>query len=523
MGLNLKSKIWLTVSAVVLMFSFFTLYYFPDKQAELLYENYNKEVQNLANTVSLGVKIGMTEQNFEGVQTAMEFVKNDPRLEFVYLLQSDTVWNAARTSYEVREKLFNAFPEDQPPNLKAVSNDSSIVKRSAFQTPVMSGAVLIGFSTRDINIGKQRIRITSLLVSGLVLGIGIVMGFVLAKNISGPVMDLRSAAIRVSKGDFSSRVECKSNDEIGDLGKSFNIMVDYLSRTTEKLKEANQSLATTNDALNKTVLELNATQDQLIQKEKMASLGELTAGIAHEIQNPLNFVNNFSVVNQNLIDEMLEELEKGDVAEAIAIANDVKAMEEKINSHGKRADSIVKGMLQHSRSSTGAKKAIDLNALAEEYLRLSYHGLRAKDPEFIAEYKTNFDESIKLVDAAPEDLSRVLLNLCNNAFYSVYERKKQAEAEYKPSVVVSTRRVADKVEITVKDNGMGIPEKILSKIFNPFFTTKPAGQGTGLGLSLSYDIIVKGHGGELSVDTQEGQGTEFLIRLPYQEAEVLSV
>ena len=522
MVLNLKSKIWLTVAAVVLMFSFFTLYYFPDQQAQLLYENYNKEVQNLANTVSLGVKIGMTEQNFEGVQMAMEFVKNDPRLEFVYLLQSDTVWNAARTSYEVKDQLFKAFPENRPPNLSAASNDSSIVKRSAFQTPIISGAVLIGFSTKAINIGKQRIRITSLLVSGLVLGIGIVLGFVLAKNISGPVMDLRSAAIRVSQGDFSPRVECKSNDEIGDLGKSFNIMVDYLSRTTQKLKEANQSLATANDALHNTVLELNATQDQLVQKEKMASLGELTAGIAHEIQNPLNFVNNFSVVNQNLIDEMLEELEKGDIAEAVAIANDIKAMEEKISSHGQRADSIVKGMLQHSRSSTGEKKLTDLNALAEEYLRLSYHGLRAKDGSFTADYKTDFDDDIKLVKAAPEDLSRVLLNLCNNAFYSVAEKKKHADETYKPSVVVSTRRKKDKVEISVRDNGMGISEKVLSKIFNPFFTTKPAGQGTGLGLSLSYDIIVKGHGGELKVNTQEGQGTEFIIQLPYHENEVLS-
>ncbi|WP_229580720.1 HAMP domain-containing sensor histidine kinase [Persicitalea jodogahamensis] len=522
MVLNLKSKIWLTVAAVVLMFSFFTLYYFPDQQAKLLYDNYNTEIQNLANTVSLGVKIGMTEQNFEGVQMAMEFVKNDPRLEFVYLLQVDTVWNEAHTSFVLEDKLFKAFPANKEINLGAVSNDSSIVKRSSFETPVISGAVLIGFSTEAINIGKQRIRVVSLLVSGLVLGIGIVLGFVLARNISGPVMDLRSAAIRVSQGDFTPRVDCKSNDEIGDLGKSFNIMVDYLSRTTQKLKEANQSLATTNDALHNTVLELNATQNQLIQKEKMASLGELTAGIAHEIQNPLNFVNNFSSVNQNLIDEMLEELEKGDVEEATAIANDIKVMAEKIGSHGKRADAIVKGMLQHSRSSTGEKKPIDLNALAEEYLRLSYHGLRAKDTSFVADYKTDLDEAIGQVEAAPEDLSRVLLNLCNNAFYSVTEKKKQADKTYKPSVVVSTRRMDGKVEISVKDNGTGIPEKVLSKIFNPFFTTKPAGQGTGLGLSLSYDIVVKGHGGELSVKTHEGQGTEFIIQLPYHQAAVLS-
>ncbi len=344
---NLKNKIWLTVAAVVLMFSFFTLYYFPDQQAKLLHENYNKEVQNLANTVSLGVKIGMTEQNFEGVQTAMEFVKDDPRLEFVALLQSDTTWNVARTSYTVRDKLFESYPEESSFRLTTVSNDSLIVKRSSFETPSMSGAVLMGFSTRAIDAGRRSIKITSLIVSGIVFSIGILLGFWLAKNISAPVMALRNAAIRVREGDFTPRVDCRPGDEISDLGRSFNEMVDYLSRTTKELQQANDSLATTNDTLHNTVLELRATQTQLIQKEKMASLGELTAGIAHEIQNPLNFVNNFSVINKSLIEEMKEELEKGDVEEAIAIAQDIKGNGEKIHSHGMRADAIVKGMLEH--------------------------------------------------------------------------------------------------------------------------------------------------------------------------------
>ncbi len=511
---NLKNKIWLTVAAVVLMFSFFTLYYFPDQQARLLHDNYDKEVQNLANTVSLGIKISMTEQNFEGVQTAMEFVKDDPRLEFVALLQSDTTWNENHTSYTVRENLFQSFPEENSFSLTSTSNDSLIVKRSSFETPIMSGAVLIGFSTREINAGRQRIKITSLLVSGIVLSIGILLGFWLARNISTPVMALRNAAIRVREGDFSPRVQCRPGDEIADLGKSFNEMVDYLARTTNELQEANQSLATTNDTLKNTVLELKATQNQLIQKEKMASLGELTAGIAHEIQNPLNFVNNFSAINRSLIDEMVEELEKGDVEEAKAIAMDIKVNGERIDSHGKRADAIVKGMLQHSRVSTGEKKPTNINALAEEFLRLSYHGLRARDKTFIANFKTDFDESIQEVDAAPEDLSRVLLNLCNNAFYAVTEKRKLSDSAYKPLVVVSTRKLGNKIEISVKDNGMGIPKKVFDKIFHPFFTTKPAGQGTGLGLSLSYDIVIKGHGGELLVRTEEGEGSEFIVQLP---------
>ncbi len=259
--------------------------------------------------------------------------------------------------------------------------------------------------------------------------------------------------------------------------------------------------------------ELKATQAQLIQSEKMASLGELTAGIAHEIQNPLNFVNNFSEVNKEMIDELQAELKSGNTEEAIVISNDIKDNEEKINHHGKRADTIVKGMLQHSRANTGKKEPTDINALADEYLRLSYHGLRAKDKNFNADFKTDFDESIGKIHVVPQDVGRVLLNLFNNSFYAVNEKKKLSEISYKPSVSVQTKRLNDKVEIIVSDNGNGIPKHIVDKIFQPFFTTKPTGQGTGLGLSLSYDII-KAHGGELRVQSKEGEGAEFIIKLP---------
>ncbi len=265
--------------------------------------------------------------------------------------------------------------------------------------------------------------------------------------------------------------------------------------------------------IEKAYTELKATQAQLIQSEKMASLGELTAGIAHEIQNPLNFVNNFSEVSSELIKEMVEEVDKGNTEEVKAIANDVVQNLEKINHHGKRAADIVKGMLEHSRSSSGVKVPTNINALADEYLRLAYHGLRAKDKSFNATMKTDFDESVGKINVIPQDMGRVILNLITNAFYAVSAKALVADGEYQPTVSVSTKKVNGKIEIKVADNGNGIPQKILDKIFQPFFTTKPTGQGTGLGLSLSYDIV-KAHSGEIKALNKEDSGAEFIIILP---------
>lgn len=289
-----------------------------------------------------------------------------------------------------------------------------------------------------------------------------------------------------------------------------------LEETIEELEQKRKAIEETNSALQKSLEELKAAQAQLIQSEKMASLGELTAGIAHEIQNPLNFVNNFSDVSTELVDEMNEEIDEGNLEDAKQIAQDLKQNLEKINHHGKRAGDIVKGMLQHSRSSSGIKELTDVNALADEYLRLAYHGLRAKDKTFNAAMKTDYDESIGLIKIIPQDIGRVVLNLITNAFYAVTERKKLAVEGYEPIVTVTTKKFSDRVEVHVKDNGTGIPQKVLEKIFQPFFTTKPTGQGTGLGLSLSYDIV-KAHGGELKVETKEGEGAEFIISLPLNE------
>lgn len=268
------------------------------------------------------------------------------------------------------------------------------------------------------------------------------------------------------------------------------------------------------DELQETLQELKTTQAQLIQSEKMASLGELTAGIAHEIQNPLNFVNNFSEVTAELIEEMEEELNKGDKEKAIAIAADIKQNLEKIMHHGKRADGIVKGMLQHSRASSNVKEPTDINKLADEYLRLAYHGLRAKDKSFNAELITHFTEGLPQANLVPQDVGRVLLNLFNNAFYAVKEKQKSAGTEFKPAVEVTTLAKGKSLEIIVKDNGTGIPDDIKEKILQPFFTTKPTGEGTGLGLSLSYDIVVKAHSGKIDVKSKPGEGSEFKISLP---------
>ena len=349
-------------------------------------------------------------------------------------------------------------------------------------------------------------------------------------------------ASRQKKTLEKERIEREAEAEKRRLIEGQNAELERL------VAERTAEITSQKEELEHTLTELKATQTQLIQSEKMASLGELTAGIAHEIQNPLNFVNNFSEVSSELLDEMNEEIDKGNLIDAKEIANDLKQNLEKINHHGKRAGDIVKGMLQHSRNGSGVKEPTDINKLADEYLRLAYHGLRAKDKTFNATMKTDFDETIGLINIIPQDIGRVILNLITNAFYAVTPQhpkgggaiKVSANDEpkallaninvenYAPTIWLTTKLIIPPLEpvptdrkgkgvlITVRDNGAGIPPKILDKIFQPFFTTKPTGQGTGLGLSLSYDIV-KAHGGELKVETNEGQGSTFTILLPQNQ------
>jgi signal transduction histidine kinase len=324
----------------------------------------------------------------------------------------------------------------------------------------------------------------------------------------------RKRDIEQAKKD--SRTKWQTASLIGGLLSAILILT-VMARASRRRKRDHDKLA-------KAYSELRSTQQQLIQAEKMASLGELTAGIAHEIQNPLNFVNNFSEVSTELIDDMKNELKKGDTEEGLAIAEDIKQNLGKILHHGKRADAIVKGMLQHSRSSSGTKEPTDINALCDEYVRLAYHGLRAKDKSFNAQFNFNPDHAVGMVNIVRQDIGRVLLNLINNAFYAVNEKKKQLGDGFEPIVTVSTKllskqknqpisQLANELIISVADNGNGISEANRNKIFQPFFTTKPTGQGTGLGLSLSYDIV-KAHGGEIKVESKEGEGSSFTILLP---------
>ncbi|HLX90182.1 MAG TPA: ATP-binding protein, partial [Puia sp.] len=329
------------------------------------------------------------------------------------------------------------------------------------------------------------------------------------KNI-GFTQEERLRQLEVEKTAFKNKL--RTYVLLSGLGVIIIIAL-LLYRNNRQRKKANVILVRQKEEIQNTLSELKATQQQLIHAEKMASLGELTAGVAHEIQNPLNFVNNFSDVNQELLDEMKLEIDNGNLEEVRVLAQYIIDNEEKINHHGKRADSIVRGMLQHSRTSTGVKEPTDMNALCDEYLRLAYHGFRAKDKEFIAKTETDFDSDLGKINVIPQEIGRVLLNLYNNAFYAVNQRLKMAGDDYSPMVSVSTKRSGNKITITIGDNGTGVPKNVVEKIFQPFFTTKPTGSGTGLGLSLSYDII-KAHGGEINVETGEGSGSKFIVQLP---------
>ena len=318
----------------------------------------------------------------------------------------------------------------------------------------------------------------------------------------------------VSVKDLSLKNLEQEQEKQQILSSQNETLEKQVAERTSEVVARNKEIEKQRDQVSNTLADLRAAQNQLIQSEKMASLGELTAGIAHEIQNPLNFVNNFSEVNKELLSEMKEEIEMGNLEDAKSIAGTLIENQEKITYHGKRAGAIVKGMLQHSRSSSGIKEPTDISALTDEYLRLAYHGLRAKDKAFNATLKTSFDEAIGTVNVVQQDIGRAILNLLNNAFYAVNERKEKNTADgYEPTVSVSTMKRDSEVLISIKDNGNGIPQKVLDKIFQPFFTTKPTGQGTGLGLSLSYDIV-KAHGGRLTTETTEGEGSTFFIELP---------
>jgi signal transduction histidine kinase len=376
----------------------------------------------------------------------------------------------------------------------------------------------------------------SRIVIALGLGGGAILILVIiliSRSITSPLRRLTLATETFARGEFDTQLPViNSSDEIGRLNTAFHYMQDTLARTISDLKEASENLRisharleeynrTLEDKVEERTATLKAAQTQLIQSEKMASLGQLTAGIAHEIKNPLNFVNNFSELSVELAQELLEEIDKlsgsidpKDADYLKGLLQDIESNLRKINDHGKRADSIIRGMLLHSRGKSGEMQPTDLNALLAEYVALGYHGMRATDNTFNIKIEADYDSTLGMVSVVPQDMSRVFLNMINNACYSTAQKKKELKDSYFPILSVRTINEPDRIIIRIRDNGKGIPQAILDRIFNPFFTTKPAGSGTGLGLSISYDIIVQEHKGEIKAESVEGEFAEFTVILP---------
>jgi signal transduction histidine kinase len=393
--------------------------------------------------------------------------------------------------------------------------------------PVLHWGIVV-----KIDVGEALAPIGRLRFLFLILGVvsPIVVLFIalaVARSISHPIVRLTHAADRMKQGDLLHRIDSDQHNEIGALAESFNAMAERLHAVITNLDSLVEArtveLALKNDRLEGTLRRLHEAQQQLILQEKMASLGALTAGIAHEIKNPLNFVNNFAELAADLSRELKQELEtQRDRLDAVTLKyvddllSDMELNLSKIAEHGKRADNIVRGMLLHSRGTPGERHATDLNVLLDEYVNLAYHGMRAQDSAFNVTIEKSYDPAVGMIDVAPQDLSRVFLNITNNACYATREKKRAAVDSYSPTLWVKTQRLGARAEVRIRDNGTGIPRDILDRVFNPFFTTKPAGQGTGLGLSMSYDIVVAGHGGELLVKSEEGSFTEFILRLPYE-------
>ncbi|MBR0984996.1 sensor histidine kinase [Bradyrhizobium liaoningense] len=344
----------------------------------------------------------------------------------------------------------------------------------------------------------------------------VLAGIFLARRMVGPIQALRSGAERIGGGDFSQRISIRTGDELEGLADQFN---DMGARLQESYADLENKVEQRTAELRQSLNDLHAAQDRLVQTEKLASLGQLTAGIAHEIKNPLNFVNNFSAVSTELIDELKEALQSaaldGKTREEVdELTGMLRSNLEKVVQHGKRADSIVRNMLLHSREGSGEHRAVDINVVVEESLNLAYHGARAERPSFNVTLQRTFDPAAGMVDIYPQEITRVLLNLISNGFYATAKRKESAGETFEPTLSAATRDLGGRVEIRIRDNGTGIPPEVKEKMFNPFFTTKPVGEGTGLGLSMSHDIVVKQHGGTIDVNTTPGVFTEFIITLP---------
>jgi signal transduction histidine kinase len=531
--LTVKTKIWLTVTTIVLLFSFFVLFYVPAIQERNLLNNFNKEVQNHANTVALGVRIAMTEQNFQGVQTAMDFVKQDPLLRYVSLIQMDTVWNEKHTNFHTTKTIFKTYPDQKKIDINALSDDSTVVKHASFSTAIMRGEILLAFSTKEIVQSKRQIRGTSLFFSFLVFSIGIIIGFGLARNISVPILKLRDAATKVGRGDLTQRVFSKSRDEIGELGVVFNKMVADLAMARKELENRTSELIIEKkksddllEGLQKTLADLKDTQEQLIRQEKLASIGQLTKGLVDRLLNPLSYIANFAAVSNEFLEESKELLTTNKYAldehiqtELVPLLTIVENNTEKIKEHSLSLTRIVRSMDKLLQSKATLFMETDMNDFIEGQL-ITYKS------ETDNLYNNTQLELVKGVNAQnhsvrilPTEMSFVLFSILNNAMYALFE-KSIKDADFAPKITVKTAFYEERVEICVQDNGTGISDIEKNQLFSPFFTTKPTSKGTGLGLFISQDII-RAHKGSIAVDTKPEVYTAFTIILPVSQATVV--
>jgi signal transduction histidine kinase len=528
--LTVKTKIWMAVTTIVLLFSFFVLFYLPAIQERTLLNNFNKDVQNHANTVALGVKIALTEQNFQGVQTAMDFVKKDPLLRFVSLIQLDTTWNAKHTTYQITKNIFKTYPDRKKINLNVVSDDSIVVKHSSFSAPMMKGEIILAFSTKEIIQSRKQIRATSLFFSFLIFSIGILIGFGLARNISVPILKLRDAATKVGRGDLTQQVLNKSSDEIGELGIVFNKMVTDLATARQELENRTKELILEKkksddllEGLKQSLVDLKDTQEQLIRQEKLASVGQLTKGLVDRLLNPLSYINNFAAVSNELLQETQELLATDKYTadqhvhqEIISLFTLVESNIEKIKEHGSSLTRIVRSMDKLLQNKSEVFIESDINQFVETQVAIYKHELEEDYRTIPLELIQGINVKNFSIKILPTEMGLVLTSMLNNAMYALNE-KSLKNPNFDPKLTVETRYDDNYVAIVINDNGIGISEGERRQLFSPFFTTKPTSKGTGLGLFLSQDIV-KIHKGTISVDTQPDAYTTFTIQLPLSDS-----
>ncbi len=529
MSLTVKSKIWLTIGSIVGVFTAFLMLFFPAQQEKYFLRKYNDEIENLAQTVALGVKIAMTEQNFEGVQMALDFAKSDSRLQFVALIQVDSA-RGAGGRWQVKRTVMNAYPADAHVGPDMVSTDDVIVKRARITSANFPGEVLVGFTTDEITRQMRDIRLVALGVSALVFAFGIGIGWWLARNISKPVLALRDAAIRVGAGDRNQHVTSASSDEIGELTTAFNRMVADLGAAEARDQQKNQALQEKNalieqsrDELSHALSDLKQTQSQLVHSEKMASLGQMTAGVAHEINNPINFVSvGIDSLRHNIQDirEILDEylklrpdadpealrtqllkIEKIkreiDLQELVEEAEDLFAS---IKNGARRTTEIVKSLRNFSRLDEDTLKPASLEEGLDSTLVILQN--QFKDRVRVERHFAPLPD----VNCYPGPLNQVFMNILTNAIQAI---------DGPGTIWLTTAEEDGYATVRIRDSGAGMSEEVKKRIFDPFFTTKAVGVGTGLGLSITFGIIEKHHG-RLRVESEEGHGTEFIIQIPMQ-------